>query len=155
MNIKTHPLPDSLPRLPYAERERRRAAQRLEGAIFEATWDLTHPLAYGFRQERIPVFKDNLLFVKPPDDPYASPLLYTQSPLMSGYISEENLELMKGSASVVVHHYGQGKIISLIDNPNFRAFWYGTNKLFANALFLPQLSGDKVAWINQLTYCLC
>ena len=26
-------------------------------------------------------------------------------------------------------------IIGFSDNPNFRAFWYGTNKLFANAIF--------------------
>jgi len=26
-------------------------------------------------------------------------------------------------------------VISLSDNPNFRAFWYGTNKLFLNAIF--------------------
>ena len=23
----------------------------------------------------------------------------------------------------------------MVDNPNFRAFWYGTNRLFANAIF--------------------
>ena len=28
-----------------------------------------------------------------------------------------------------------GRVICMSDNPNFRAFWYGTNKLFANAIF--------------------
>ena len=32
-----------------------------------------------------------------------------------------------------------GRIISLVDNPNFRAFWYGTNKLFLNSIFFGQL----------------
>jgi len=35
----------------------------------------------------------------------------------------------------VVSGIGSGKVINLADNPNFRAFWFGTNKLFANAIF--------------------
>ena len=34
-----------------------------------------------------------------------------------------------------------GKIISISDNPNFRAFWYGTNKIFLNALFFGKSIG--------------
>ena len=30
---------------------------------------------------------------------------------------------------------GKGKIIYFTDNTNFRAFWYGTNKLLMNAIF--------------------
>jgi hypothetical protein len=35
----------------------------------------------------------------------------------------------------VATSYGSGKVIVMTDNPNFRAFWYGTNKLFLNAIF--------------------
>jgi hypothetical protein len=27
----------------------------------------------------------------------------------------------------------------MVDNPNFRAIWYGTNKLFLNAIFFGQV----------------
>ena len=37
--------------------------------------------------------------------------------------------------AIIVNTYGTGKVIVMADNPNFRAFWYGTNKLFLNALF--------------------
>ncbi|MFQ3351286.1 MAG: hypothetical protein ACI914_000528, partial [Candidatus Marivariicella framensis] len=30
---------------------------------------------------------------------------------------------------------GKGKIIMFTDNTQFRAFWYGTNRLLANAIF--------------------
>jgi len=30
---------------------------------------------------------------------------------------------------------GKGKVIVFTDNTNFRAFWYGTNKLLMNAIF--------------------
>jgi hypothetical protein len=40
---------------------------------------------------------------------------------------------------------GRGKVINMADNTNFRAFWYGTNKLFANAIFFGNIiSGGTV-----------
>jgi len=54
---------------------------------------------------------------------------------MAGYISKQNLKAVGGSAAAVVTRLGRGRVISLSDNPNFRAFWYGTNKLFLNAIF--------------------
>ena len=32
-----------------------------------------------------------------------------------------------------------GSVILFADNPNFRGYWYGTNKLFLNALFFSRL----------------
>jgi hypothetical protein len=55
--------------------------------------------------------------------------------LLAGYISKSNLNRLKGSASTLISNLGAGRIILFMDNPNFRAIWYGTNKLFANALF--------------------
>ena len=50
---------------------------------------------------------------------------------------EENL---KPSASLIVSKLGGGRVVMFADNPNFRGSWYGTNRLFLNALFL----GDKI-----------
>ncbi|MEM9931638.1 MAG: hypothetical protein AAF840_17660, partial [Bacteroidota bacterium] len=66
---------------------------------------------------------------------YATPLVYTDDALLSGYISQKNEELLNSSATIRVTGIGGGRVISLADNPNFRAFWFGTNKLFANAVF--------------------
>lgn len=33
----------------------------------------------------------------------------------------------------------KGSIILFADNPNFRGYWYGTNKLFLNALFFSRV----------------
>ena len=61
--------------------------------------------------------------------------VYTDEPLMSGYLSEEKAEQSGNSASVVAARYGGGRVVAMQDNPNFRAFWYGTNGLFLNAIF--------------------
>ncbi|NJL12170.1 MAG: zinc carboxypeptidase [Microscillaceae bacterium] len=123
----------------YLDKENYEGAQEMGGAIFEAILDTTHPLGYGFRHEKVAVFKDNRLFAQMPADEYAAPLRYTDSPRLSGYISRENLKQMQKAPSLTVHHFGQGKVISFLDNPNFRGYWYGTNKFFANALFFARV----------------
>ncbi|GIT63772.1 MAG: hypothetical protein Ct9H300mP22_1720 [Gammaproteobacteria bacterium] len=40
-----------------------------------------------------------------------------------------------GKASVIAERHGQGSVILFADNPNFRAYFFGTNKLFMNSLF--------------------
>lgn len=76
-----------------------------------------------------------------PQDParsYANPLMYTASPLASGFISKANEAKLRGTAAADIAAVGAGCIISLVDNSNFRAFWYGTNKLFLNSIFFGQ-----------------
>ena len=54
----------------------------------------------------------------------------------SGYISKENLELLKNSVPFQIQRKGKGKVLIMTDNTNFRAFWYGTNRILTNALYL-------------------
>ena len=114
-------------------------AQVIGGAIFEAELDPTHPLMYGYRQAKLPVFRGDTMFMDAAQNPYSSPLRYTANPLMSGYLSSQNKELAKSSASIIVSNVGSGRVIASIDNPNFRAFWYGTNKIMANMILFGNL----------------
>ena len=61
------------------------------------------------------------------------------SPRLSGYVHSANLEKIKLSVSLGVSTVGQGRVILFVDDPTFRGFWYGTNKLFFNALFFGSL----------------
>ncbi|MEZ4888286.1 MAG: M14 family metallopeptidase [Chitinophagales bacterium] len=126
---------DNTVRKPYNEAAQRFGAQYIGGAIFEANLDLTHPLAYGYSKANIPVFRRDTHFMEPTKNDYAMPLQYTSKPLISGYISKPNLQQLAKSAAIVVNGVGQGRVISMADNPNFRAYWYGTNKLFLNGIF--------------------
>jgi len=130
---------------PYAEMDRARGAQYIGGTIFHTKLDLTHPLGYGYNDDDLTVFRNSTLFMKKAQNPYATPLYYTDEPLASGYISDDNLEKLKGTAAIVVSDAGRGRVISMIDNPNFRAFWYGTNKLFMNAIFFGQTIDGRSA----------
>ncbi|WP_081413769.1 M14 family zinc carboxypeptidase [Eisenibacter elegans] len=126
---------DSTKQYTYADRERLRGAQAIGGAIFAAKIDTTHPLAYGYHEALLPLFRANNVFIQRSKNPFANPLVYTEKPLMAGYISKQNLPLIANSAAVATFQLGRGNIIAMADNPNFRAFWYGTNRLFINALF--------------------
>jgi len=120
---------------PYARASNDFGSQVIGGAIFNTKLDLTHPLAYGYNDDDLTVFRNSTLFMQKGENPYSSPVVYTDQPLASGYISDENTEKLSNSAAVVVSSFGSGRVIAMTDNPNFRAFWYGTNKLFMNAVF--------------------
>ena len=114
-------------------------AQVTGGAIFEAKLDRSHPINYGYKNDKLALFRNTNVYIEPNKNSYNNPIQYTDNPLMSGYISEENLELMKGSVPFQVKKVGKGRVIIFTDNTNFRAFWYGTNKLLMNAIFFGKM----------------
>lgn len=135
---------DEVETRPYVKQSADRGAQVIGGTIFNAVLDLTHPLGYGFNDSDITVFRNSTIFMEKGENPYSTPLYYADNPLASGYISDENEETIAGTAAIVVSRYGGGKVIAMTDNPNFRAFWYGTNKLFANSIFFgPNIRGNS------------
>src|SRR5690606_37999636 len=64
---------DSLRKLTYVDREQVDGAQRVSGAIFTADIDLSHPLAYGYNQRTVSLFKANRVFMEKSKNPYATP----------------------------------------------------------------------------------
>ena len=124
---------------PYAEAQRDLAFEIVRGAILKAELDITHPLCYGYQSNVLPVFRDNRISLEPSTNAYATPVRYSGDPLLGGYVSQDNLDRLAGSAGVVVDQRGKGRIILMVDNPNFRGYWYGTNRLFLNSIFFGPL----------------
>lgn len=130
---------DSSKALAYVDREQIEGAQQMSGAIFRAEADLSHPLAYGYNSSWISLFKANRVYMEKSRNPFATPFYYSANPLQSGWLSRENYEAVKNSAAVVVNTIGTGRVISIADNPNFRAFWLGGSKLMMNAIFFGRI----------------
>jgi len=120
----------------YINRSDDRQAQQIPGSIFQTRLDLSHPLCFGFTRDLLPVFKSTTSVAKNDQNIYNNPIKYTDDPLLSGYCTGANIGRIKGSPFASVHGT---RIISLYDNTNFRAVWYGTNKVFLNAIFLGQV----------------
>ncbi len=121
----------------YADRSADRALHTIPGSIFLTKIDLTHPLCYGYSGEYLPVFKSESTAVKMTGNLYNTPIRYTATPLLSGYTSKENLARISNSVFASVQP-GPGRVISIYDDTNFRAIWFGTSKIFANAVFFGQ-----------------
>ncbi|MCF6438391.1 M14 family metallopeptidase [Pseudoalteromonas luteoviolacea] len=121
--------------LPYSERETLAAKQRIAGAIYDTQIDLSHPLAFGFEDNRLPVFKNSTWVMKHHNKPFTNVVKYTPSPLLSGYTDERNRAQIAGSSALIAQRYGQGAVIAMTDNPVFRGYWYGSSRLLSNALF--------------------
>ncbi len=130
---------DSSSILAYVEREQIDGAQQIYGAIFGADADLTNPLAYGYNQKTVSLFKANKVFMEKSKNPYATPFYYGGKPLQSGWVSRENNDAIKNSAAVIVNTVGNGRVVNIADNPNLRAFWLGGSKLFMNAVFFGKI----------------
>jgi hypothetical protein len=130
-------------RRPYDGASEDRAATELPGTIFEAEMDLTHPLCFGFRRPKLAVFRGSGIFCEATKNPYASPLVLGKQPLLAGYLPRKNKPMVPNSPSVVVTGSGQGRIICMLDNPSFRSFWYGTDKLLANAIFFGNIIASQ------------
>ena len=110
-------------------------AKSLGGSIFRADVDTTHPIGFGVTNRSISVYKNGTTVFLPSINPYSTVAQYGADPLIGGYLHPASLKMVKGSAAILTGAEGGGRVILFADNPNFRGFWYGTNKLFLNALF--------------------
>ena len=120
----------------FEDRSKFSGAQVVGGAIFETKIDNSHPITFGFHNNVLPTFRNNTIFMKPEKNSYNNPIKYTKNPLLSGYISNDNLEILKQSVPFKIKRFSSGKIFLFTDNTNFRAFWYGTNRLLMNAIYM-------------------
>ncbi|CAM4125899.1 M14 family zinc carboxypeptidase [Gillisia limnaea] len=122
-------------RLDYGSAEAIEGAKVIGGSMYRVDLDITHPLGFGYTNRDLVVYRNSNILLNPVKNPYSTVAVYKNDPLVSGYISSDNLQKLPGTASVLVSKLGSGRVISFVDNPNFRGTWYGTNKLFFNALF--------------------
>lgn len=120
----------------YAEMQLRDAQDVIGGAIFASDLDITHPLGFGYQTRAIASHRNTTLRLEVPENPYATVARYAdEKVVLSGYASERRQSEIAGSPMLVAERLGRGSVILFADDPNFRAIFYGTGKLFMNSLF--------------------
>ncbi len=120
----------------YVNAQENRGKEQIGGVILNSIVDLTHPLGFGYEDSSVPVYKNNSVWLSPSKNEYSSVVRYSKDALIDGFMTEKNKEKLEKSVSLVVSKVGRGIAILFADNPNFRGSWYGTNRLFLNAIFL-------------------
>ena len=126
-------------RKPFSSAYDEYAFTLVRGAILQGDLDTSHPLGYGYTTNELAVFRTTNRFMNPSSNAYSSPVVYTDSPLLSGYMSDENRSLVANSAGLVVDERGDGAVVLSLDSPTFRAFWWGTQRLIVNGIFFGDL----------------
>lgn len=124
---------------PYGKKGEDFAGRSIPGTIFLADLDTTHPIAYGYHSDKLAIFKEGSAFYKTGTDAYENLAVFTDKPLISGYVNKSNLNLLKNSSAIQRQSSGSGKVILFMDDPVFRGYWAGEHKLLLNSLFWGKL----------------
>lgn len=123
--------------LPYGERRDYSGKKRIPGSALNSHIDVTHPLAFGV-QPNLYSLKFNNQALEP--DPALQTVGYydkeMETLLTAGYASEENLKSLSGKTFAGVANVGQGKVVFLLDNTQYRMFWRGPSRMMQNAVMV-------------------
>jgi hypothetical protein len=128
-----------LERRAYGDYRQDYAREMIGGTALHVDLDLTHPLAWGYADEELVLFRQGRHRLRAVDNAYAQVGVYEDAPLAAGYLSEDNREKLAATPAISVSRHGAGKVVRIADEPLFRGYWRGGEKLFANALFFSQL----------------
>jgi hypothetical protein len=129
-------------RFDFAEQFNIEGAKIVGGTILNIDIDTTHPVGFGFTQRQLPVLKNNTLAVQFSASPYNTVAAFEKKPLVSGYISGENLQHLSNTAAVIISPVQRGRVILFSFNPIHRASWHSSARLFYNSIFFSQLTGS-------------
>ncbi len=127
----------------YQDFERDNGDRLVRGSVFQAEIDLTHPFSYGIQRDIIPLFRTWNKILEPAIVSYDTPVRYTETPLVSGFVSETKLEELAGTPAVAAHRTGEGHIVTLADDLVFRGIWHGSERIYANIIYFTQTIEDR------------
>ncbi len=117
----------------YGERERNSLANGVEGSIFRANMDVTHPLAFGY-QENYHTLKHINNFYEYLNGGWNVGVLKSDA-YVDGFVGSRAKEKLKNSLVFGVENIGGGVLIYLADSPIYRHSWQNGYLLFSNTIF--------------------
>ncbi|HLM57792.1 MAG TPA: hypothetical protein VK422_16930, partial [Pyrinomonadaceae bacterium] len=118
-----------------------RVPEAVPGAIMRATLDRTTPLTYGYEEQTLPVLVDSAYFFRPSKEG-TNAAVFSEDPArplrIAGFVWPTTEQLLRGTSYVVEEPTGRGHVVLYAEDPNFRAIWRSTTRLFFNSfLFQP------------------
>jgi len=126
-------------RVDYVNQQDVEGAKRINGAIFTADLDISNPLAFGITNRKLFVNKNGSTFLRPSSNKYATIAQYDEKPFVNGYSSKENIRKVSNSAAILLSPGGAGQVVLFADDPTYRSYWLGTNRIFLNSIFFANL----------------
>jgi hypothetical protein len=121
-------------RMTVEEKERKHRLEDIPGTMMRVRIDHSHPIGFGYPGD-VAVLKTSTTMFELSGNGY-NVGMYTKSPRLSGYISKENEKMLEETPFIVHEQIGSGNVILFADDPNFRLFFDGLNRLFLNSVLL-------------------
>jgi hypothetical protein len=108
------------------------------GAVFRAQLDQGYWMSAGYDAGEVPMLVDSDRLYLAPDAPPSSGrrVVATYTDLISGHAWPESLERVPGTVAVYEQRVGRGRVIAFTEDPNYRGYHRGMNRLFLNAVVL-------------------
>lgn len=112
------------------------------GAIVRAQLDPQSWLSAGYPDAELPILVTSDRVYLRPDGPAAAGrrTVATYAPgnrlHLSGHLWPESRERLPNAVPVYEERVGRGRVIAFAEDPNFRGYWRGTDRLFLNAVIL-------------------
>lgn len=122
-------------RIEYAKQEETESSRRINGGLFIADLDITNPIGFGLRERKVIFTKNSQTILLPSSNKYGTVARYAAAPYLSGYVAKRNVARIANTAAILVASEGAGKIVSFADDPSYRSYWHGTDRLLLNAIF--------------------
>jgi hypothetical protein len=131
-------------KLTYKDKTKLSARKRIAGAIFETKLDISHPLAFGYHDSNLPLFRNSTLIMETRQQPFLTLAKYIDSPLLSGYADKNLVNRLAHNAAIVAHNYGKGRVIASSNVLAFRGYWLGSSKILANSVFFAKTFSTEI-----------
>jgi hypothetical protein len=114
---------------------------RVAGAFVRAAIDPDSWLAAGYEGEVPVLVTSSRVFLAPegPPDPgrrVVARFADAGTLRISGHLWPESLERLPGSVFVYEERVGSGRVIAFTEDPSFRGYWRGADRMFLNAVIL-------------------
>ncbi len=119
----------------YADSERERLSEQVQGSVYRVQLDNTHPLAFGYGSTYYALIRDPLNYRFMPEGGWNVGVLKKDS-YASGFTGRKARRVLTDTFVLGTQDMGRGQVVYLGDNPLFRAFWQGGKLLFGNAVFI-------------------
>lgn len=121
--------------LRYEDAERKSISDFMPGAIYKASLDKSHPLAFGLGDSYYSL-RENSLRYGFLEDAWNVAYIKGKAKPVQGFAGFKANSKLDNSLLFGVEDKGRGHIVYFVDNPLFRSFWENGKMVFANAVFL-------------------
>ncbi|MEZ5306939.1 MAG: M14 family zinc carboxypeptidase [Pyrinomonadaceae bacterium] len=109
--------------------------ERIPGSIFKATVNNDHYLALGVREEVPVLFRGNYHLT--PTKTGANVAVYKPGGHLMGQVWDSTMKNLGGKLYMADVPLGRGHVVLFADDPTFRAYWNGLDRLFIGSIILP------------------